>query len=170
MGDDEWEMLDADGAFHFAFGLVPIQWYDLQPKPVQIARGQHGYVIQTWWQTHGPAISIREYFDKCLIRSDEPPSPLEFIVLETVWTDENHHRVELYETEHNDVEELMIQIDTRYPYVDFLASVVQFADQSRCLFYLAHEDDFVAATSIAIFEALIRSPAAMLAKRRFDRP
>ena len=70
----------------------------------------------------------------------------------------------------NDVEELLIQIDTRYPYVDFLALVVNFANQSRCLFCLEHEGDFVDAASTAIFEALNRSPAAALAKRRFDRP
>ena len=168
MDGDEWEILEAEGAFHFTFSLTPIQWYDSQPKPVHAARGKYGFVTQTWWQYHQPAISIRDYFDDCLTRSDG--SPLEFIVLETVWTDESHHRVELWETEHNEVEYLLIQIDTRYPYVDFLASVVKFANQSRCLFYLEHEDDFVEATSIAIFEALNRSPAAALEKRRFDKP
>lgn len=167
MDSDEWEILEATGAFHFTFSLVPIQWYDSQPKPVQAARDEHGCVSQTWWQTQQPAISIRDYFDDCLIRSDG--SPLEFIVLETVWTDESHHRVELWETEHNEVEELLIQIDTRYPYVDFLASIVNFANQSRCLFYFDYEDEFVKATSITVFEALNRSPAAALEKRRFDR-
>ena len=170
MDVNEWEMLDTEGAFHFTFSLVPIPWHNSRPKPVRAARDEHGYVTQTWWRNHQPAISISKYFDECIICTDETPSPLDFMVNETKWIDENHHRVELWETDNDDVEHVLIHIDTRYPYVDFLASVVNFANQSNCLFYLKHEDDFVAATSIAIFEALNRSPAAALEKRRFDRP
>ncbi len=168
MDPGEREILELAGAFHFIFSLVPIQWHDSQPKPVQAARGEHGYVTQTWWQNHQPAISIREYCDDFLIRSDS--SPWESTLIETVWTDESHHRVELWEREHNVVAELDIKIDARYPYVDFLALIVKLANQSRCLFYLDHEDDFVEATSTAIFEALIRSPATVLEKRRFETP
>ena len=168
MNPDEWEILEIAGAFHFTFSLVPIQWHDSQPKPVQAARDEHGCVTQEWWQNHQPAISIRDYCDDYLIRSDD--WPWHFTLIDTVWADENHHRVELWEREHNVVAYLYIRIDARYPYVDFLAWIVDLANQSKCMFYLEHESDFVESTSIAIFEALNRSPAAALEKRRFDRP
>lgn len=168
MNSEEWEILEVADAFYFTFSLVPIQWHNSQPKPVRTARDEHIHATQTWWQTHQPTISIRDYCDGCLIRCDG--SPWEFNLTETVWTDDNHHRVELWEKQDNVVADLHIKIDARYPYVDFLAWGVKFADRLECLFHLDHEDEFVDATSSTIFEALIRSPAVALANRRFEVP
>ena len=164
MRGDEWEILEVAGAFRFTVSLVPTQWHNSQPEPVRATRDEHGCVTQIWWRNHQPAISIRDYCDDCLIRTDS--SPWEFTLIETVWTDDNHHRIDLWESEHNVVAHIEIGIDARYPFVDFLARIVDFARRAKCLFYLSEDDEFVDASSTLIFEALNRSKAASLANRK----
>ena len=167
MDDDEWEILELAGAHLFAFALVPLSWYESQIKPVELVRDENQQVIETWWKHDEPAISVVDYCDNCLIRSDS--SPYDHGLMETVWSDTNHHRVELWETEVNVVAHLDIKIDVRYPYSDFLAKVITLAVSANCLFYFCYENSFVQPSSVAVFEALNRSPAARLTRKEIAR-
>ena len=167
MDGDEWSILEEAGAFYFAFSLVPQQWYDLHPAHIQTTRGIPHNVIEAW-RYHVPPASILKYCDECFIRSDS--SPYDYGFIETVWSDEDYHRVELWETEFDMVAHFDVKIDVRYPYSDFLDKVIKLAIHANCLFYLCYEGDYVQPSSVAIFEALNRSPAAKLAMGRSDRP
>jgi len=162
MDADEWEVLELAGAYLFDISLVPIAWYEAEPKPVQLARSDDHTVLDTWWKKHAPDIPAREYFDGCLTR-DVESTQIEDLV-ETVWVDENHHRVELWESKAGDVAHLDLHIDARYAYMDFLGSVVEFATKEKCMFFFYSEEVFVEAASVTVFEALNRSPAAALAR------
>lgn len=106
MDADEWEVLELAGAYFFALSLVPTAWYESQPKPVKLTRDQNQNVVETWWEHHEPAISTVDYFDEQLIRVDS--SPYEHELKDTVWTDEHHHQVELWEYEADGVAHLDI--------------------------------------------------------------
>lgn len=162
MDAQEWEMGELLGVHFFAFSFVPASWYESQPNSIQLERDMNQNVIETWWQYYEPETSIVDYCDKYLVRSD--PSPYDWGLIETVWSDENGHRVELWEKELDVVDALDIKIDARYPYRDFLSTVVNLAISANCLFYLRHEDSFIQPSSIHVFEAMNRSPAAKLAR------
>lgn len=162
MDADEWEILELAGAFHFDISLVPIAWYEAEPKPIQLVRSEDHTVLETWWKYHAPDIPAREYFDRCLTR-DAESIQIEDLT-ESAWIDQNHHRVELWESEAGDIAHLDVHVDARYAYADFLASVVEFATKAKCMFFFYSEEVFVEAASVTIFEALNRSSAAALAR------
>ncbi len=55
------------------------------------------------------------------------------------------------------------EVSTRV--TDFLAKVIELSVRANCLLFFAYEGRFVQPSSVAVFEALNRSPAARLARK-----
>ena len=148
---------DLSGFTLFDFELVPQVWYEQQKKPITLHRDEHGWVGSHWWDYHKATVNYADYFDGCLSRSE---SLLQLHdPAETVWTDENHHTVGLWETANGDVAGVVICLDVRYPYSDFLARLVEIAIRSDCIFFMRDEESFLEPSTIAVVEAVNRSPS-----------
>ncbi|MEX2257289.1 MAG: hypothetical protein WD672_01145 [Woeseia sp.] len=152
------------GGFHFVLRLIPKGWFQEQSDPGQFADFVDKGGRRIWWIDYEPKISISEYCDTFLIRS--VGSPYDYGVVETIWTDENHHRVELWQVETNLIAEMDIRIDVRYPFSAFLSRIVELTAQLDCVIYLEHERDFIEPSAVTVYEALRRSPAVRLAEKR----
>ena len=164
-GDDR-EILEQAGAFHFVLSLVPQDWFRLQSDPGKYAESFDQERRRVWWIGYEPKISIFEYCDDFLIRGDT--STFSYGLIETVWVDEDHHRVELWEVEPNSIADIDVRIDARYPFSTFLSRIVEFIEQMECVVYLEYERDFIKPTAIAVYGALRRSHAARLAERQLS--
>jgi hypothetical protein len=167
MGGEEWEVLELAGVHFFVFSLVPVAWYESQPKPVELVGKENENLAEIWWEHYKPPISIVDHCDGWLVRADS--SPYDYGLLETVWEDKNHHRVELWESAIGEVAHLDTKIDARYPYTDFLAKVIELSVRANCLLFFTYEGRFVQPSSVAVFEALNRSPASCLARKEIVR-
>lgn len=163
MKGEEWQIFEQAGAFHFVFSLVPQDWFLEQPDPRKYAESVDQNRRRIWWVGYEPKISIIEYCDEFLIRSDS--SPFDYGLIETVWTDEDHHRIELWEVEANLIAEIDVRIDVRYPLSTFLSKIVELVDQLGCIVYLEYERAFIKPTAVALYDAMRRSPATRLAEK-----
>lgn len=163
MKSEEWQILELAGAFHFNLNLVPRVWFQKVPDPDRFINSVDQYKRRVWWIGYEPKVPICESFDDFLVRDEG--SRFDFGLLETVWVDENDHRVELWEFEPNLISEIAISIDVRYPYAAFLSRVLELVTQLECLIYLDRERDFVTPSPTVIYAALNRSPAARLIDR-----
>ena len=159
MYTDEPVASDLSGFTLFDFELVPQVWYVQQEKPITLRRDEHGWVESCWWNHHSARIDYADFFDSFLSRSE--PFLLLHDPTETVWTDENHHTVGLWETAIGDVAGVMIRLDVRYPYSDFVAQLVKIAIRSDCIFFIRDEESFLEPSTVAIVEAVSRSPAGL---------
>lgn len=148
---------DLSGFTLFDFELVPQAWYVQQKKPITLRRDEHDWVGSYWWDHHSAKVRYADYFDGFLSRS-EPFLQLDDPA-ETVWTDKNNHTVGLWETDIGDVAGVVICLDVRYPYSDFLARLVEIAIRSDCIFFMRDEGSFLEPSTIAVVEAVNRSPA-----------
>ena len=159
MDTDEPVASDLSGFTLFDFELVPQAWYARQEQPITLQKDGDGQAVKGWWDHISPEFPFADHFDGFMSRSDP------FLQLrdpyETAWTDDNHHTVGLWRTEVVDIVSVVICLDIRYPYSDFLHKLVNIARRSDCLFYMCYEGSFLEPSNVKFVEAVNRSPAGM---------
>lgn len=168
MDADEWQVLELSGAYLFIVEFAPRAWFDAQRQPVELIGSEDRGAGRSWWQYHEPAISVSAYLDGWLTRADNWPYEHEFT--QTSWSDENFHRVELWESNDGGVAYLEASVDARYEYADFLSQLVCFASTADCMLYIESERTFLEPSSEAVYLALNRSNAARLAHKNIAKP
>jgi hypothetical protein len=161
MKSDERHVLELYGAYSFVVDFVPCAWYEAQRRPIELIRSEDQSVVRSWWQFHEPNTAVAHYFDEHFARTDG--SPYAHDLWQTCWVDENHHRVEFWESEGGKVVYLYAYIDARYDYAEFINTIVNFAKISDCVLFFESEESFAVASTVEVYSALTRSRAAKLA-------
>jgi hypothetical protein len=104
MKDDTWEVLEQVGAYHFVMSAVPRGWFKRQVNPVELDETFGQDKRRIWWTDYEPSASVVKLCDTILIRGEG--SLYNYGLIETVWEDKNHHRVDLWELEPDSIAEL----------------------------------------------------------------
>ena len=139
------------GDFFLDIAVVPRSWVEQQAKPIVLQPGDCRGPDPVWSAHFERAIEILRFCDMRWVRVDPVGHYLCGEFFGTSWSDVSNHRVELIEDDSGNIMELLILIDIRTEYSDFLDEVIKMADLAKCDFFdFEHEQFFSPSREIII--------------------
>jgi len=127
--------MESLGYFFLDLAFVPRSWVDQQTKPIKLEPDDYRSPSAIWWRHHECALDVREFCDKVWVRCDPTGYYLREDLIETSWSDDNNHRVEIIKDDLGHLVELTVSIDIRTQYSEFVDAIIEMAGQADCVFF-----------------------------------